>query len=204
MVRLEDRRRGGLLTQPSILTLTSNPTRTSPVKRGKWILENILGTPPPPPPPNVPQLGDGEVELLGSLRERMEQHRADPSCAVCHRKMDALGFGFENFDAIGKWREKDGQFAIDPSGELPGEQRFRSPAQLREILRTARKDEFVRCLAEKVLTYAIGRELKSYDRCTVDQIVDAVAEHDYRFSALVLAVAQSTPFRFRGLSGEEP
>ena len=171
-VSLPDRRRGGLLTQASILTLTSNPTRTSPVKRGKWILENILGAPPPPPPPGVVQLMEGEqAELLGSLRERMEQHRSNPSCAMCHKKMDALGFGFENYDAIGAWRERDGQFAIDASGELPGPEPFDGPAGLRRILQTSRRGEFLHCLAEKMLTYAVGRAVEPYDRYTVDQIV---------------------------------
>jgi mono/diheme cytochrome c family protein len=202
-VSLNDGRRGGLLTHASILTLTSNPTRTSPVKRGKWILDNILGAPPPPPPPGVQELKEGEeAELLGSLRERMEQHRADPSCAVCHRTMDALGFGFENFDAIGAWRDRDGAFEIDASGQLPGNQQFRGPQQLRSILRSQRKDQFVRCLSEKMLTYALGRGLQSYDRGAVDDIVDQVEQNDGRFSSLVLAVAASQPFRYRGSQGE--
>lgn len=202
-VSLPDRRRGGLLTQASILTLTSNPTRTSPVKRGKWILENILGAPPPPPPPGVLQLMEGEqAELLGSLRERMEQHRSNPSCAMCHKKMDALGFGFENFDAIGAWRERDGQFAIDASGELPGPEAFAGPAELRRILQTSRRGEFLHCLAEKTLTYAVGRAVETYDRYSVDQIVQRLEAEDYRFSALVLAVVESAPFLMRGFRGE--
>ena len=132
-VHLPDGRRGGVLTQASILTLTSNPTRTSPVKRGKWILDNILGAPPPPPPAGVPELVDGEqAELLGSLRERMEQHRENPTCAVCHRSMDPLGFGLENFDAIGAWRQTDGRFPIEAGGELPGSRHFRGPQELRD------------------------------------------------------------------------
>ncbi len=202
-VQLSDPRRGGLLTQASILTLTSNPTRTSPVKRGKWILENILGAPPPPPPPGVQQLSeDGQAELLGSLRERMEQHRSDPSCAVCHKKMDALGFGFENFDAVGAWRERDGQFPIDASGELPGGQYFAGPQDLRKVLMTSRRDEFLRCLSEKMLTYALGRGLESYDRCTIDEIVNRLETNDYRFSALLLAVVDSEAFLMRGFRGE--
>ena len=131
----------------------------------------------------------------------MEQHRADPNCAVCHKKMDALGFGFENFDPVGVWRDKDGRFDIDPAGTLPGNQNFQGPSELRKILRTERKDEFVRCLAEKMLTYALGRELKSYDRCAVDDIVTAMAENDYRFSSLMLAIVESDPFRKRGFKG---
>ncbi len=202
-VKITDSRRGGVLTHASILTLTSNPTRTSPVKRGKWILENILGTPPPPPPPGVEELmEEEETELLGTLRERMEQHREDPSCAVCHRKMDVLGFGFENFDGIGSWRDRDGRFEIDPSGKLPGDRVFRSPAELRVLLKDEQRDQFVRCIAEKMLTYAVGRGLESYDRCAVDEIVKAMESNEYRFSALVMAVVNSEPFRLRGFRGE--
>jgi hypothetical protein len=201
-VSLADSRRGGVLTQASILTLTSNPTRTSPVKRGKWILENMLGAPPPPPPPGVQELQEGETELLGSLRERMEQHRSDPSCAICHTKMDALGFGFENFDPVGAWRDQDGRFEIDASGSLPGNQTFRGPAELRKILREQRRDQFVRCVTEKLLTYALGRELQAYDRCAVDQLMETLAQDEYRFHTLVLAVVRSEPFCKRGFRGE--
>lgn len=195
-VRLQDDRRGGILTHASILTLTSNPTRTSPVKRGKWILENILGTPPPPPPPNVPELEEGD-ELLGSLRERMQQHRENPSCAVCHRKMDALGFGFENFDAIGAWRDQDGRYDIDPSGELPGGMTFTKPAELRRILMASSRD-FTSCLTRKLLTYALGRALSARDECLVDDIVRHVQQHEHRFSELVVAIVTSDAFRFTG------
>ncbi len=158
-------RRGGLLTQASILTVTSNPTRTSPVKRGKWVLEQILGTPPPPPPADVPELNDGKDSVLtGSLRQRLEQHRANASCATCHAKMDPLGFGLENFDPIGAWREKDGDYPIDSSGILPGGKTFQGPKALKAILKGKSK-EFTRCLAEKMLTYAIGRGLDDVDRC---------------------------------------
>ncbi len=202
-VKLTDARRGGVLTHASVLTLTSNPTRTSPVKRGKWILENLLGSPPPPPPPGVEELSEeGDAELLGSLRERMEQHRENPSCAVCHRKMDALGFGFENFDGIGSWRDQDGRFTIDASGELPGDLGFNGPQQLRQLLKTSQKPQFTRCLAEKMLTYALGRGLESYDRCAVDDIVENLQQNDYRFSALVLGIVNSEPFRLRGFRGE--
>ncbi len=200
-VRFDDERRGGMLTHASILTLTSNPTRTSPVKRGKWILENILGTPPPPPPPNVPELEEGD-ELLGSLRERMRQHRENPSCAVCHRKMDALGFGFENFDAIGAWRDKDGRYEIDPAGELPGGRRFEKTSELRDILKSNSR-EFTRCLTRKLLTYSLGRALSSRDQCEVDDIVNEVEKHDHRFSSLVVAIVTSDTFRFTGDKGAE-
>jgi hypothetical protein len=196
-VELKDKPRGGVLTQASILTLTSNPTRTSPVKRGKWILENILGTPPPPPPPDVPELKDDkQVVLSGSLRQRMEQHRTKPDCAVCHEKLDPLGFGFENFDGIGGWRTKDGTFAIDPSGVLPDGKSFKGPAELRAIL-LGRSQDFCRCLSEKMLTYALGRGLEYYDRCAVDDVAAAVAREQYRFSALVLAVVRSELFQYR-------
>jgi hypothetical protein len=193
-VELPGGQRGGVLTQASILTLTSNPTRTSPVKRGKWILENLLGTPPPPPPPDVPELKEGkEVVLTGSLRQRMEQHRAKAECAVCHDKLDPLGFGFENFDGIGGWRTRDGAFDIDPSGVLPDGKSFKGPAELRAILK-GRSSEFCRCLSEKMLTYGLGRGLEYYDKCAVDEIAAKVAKGQYRFSALVLAVVESDPF----------
>ncbi len=139
-VTLKDGRRGGVLTQASILTVTSNPTRTSPVKRGKFILESILGTPIPPPPADVPPLKEDPKSTDGlSLRQRMEQHRSNPSCAVCHQRMDPLGFGFENYDAIGAWRDRDGKAAIDPSGVLPDGKSFQGVADLKAILKGAIK-----------------------------------------------------------------
>jgi len=188
--------RRGLLTQASILTLTSNPTRTSPVKRGKWILENILGEPPPPPPANVPELKDNE-ELLGTLRERMEQHRTNEACAVCHTQMDTLGFGLENFDGIGAWRDRDGRFAIDSSGTMPGGRDFKDASQLMQILADQKRDAFCRCLTEKMLTYALGRGLVSYDRCAVRAILKRLAADNYRMSALVAGIVTSEPFMLR-------
>ncbi|MBX3436439.1 MAG: DUF1592 domain-containing protein [Planctomycetaceae bacterium] len=188
--------RRGLLTHASILLLTSNPTRTSPVKRGKWILENILGEPPPPPPPGVPELEESG-QLLGSLRERMEEHRRNESCAVCHRRMDALGFGLENFDAIGAWREQDGRFSIDPSGTLPGGVNFRSPNELVQILVEQKQAEFVRCLTRKLLVYALGRGLSSQDRCSLDTIEEQLAAGGFRFHALIDAIVTSDPFVLR-------
>lgn len=192
--------RRGLLTQASILTLTSNPTRTSPVKRGKWILENILGEPPPPPPPAVPELE--QQELLGTLRERMVQHRENPSCAVCHTQMDTLGFGLENFDGIGAWRDRDGRFDIDPSGSLPGGQSFQNASELMNVLSQQRREAFCRCITEKMLTYALGRGLVSYDRCAVKEILARVESNDYHFSALVTGIVLSDPFRHRELPGD--
>lgn len=190
-----DQRRGGLLTQASILTATSNPTRTSPVKRGKWVLEQILGTPPPPPPPNVPEL-EAQNELSGTLRQRLEQHRSNAACANCHRQMDALGFAFENFDAIGQFREKDADGAIDPSGSLPDGSTFQGPADLRAILRD-QKELVTRNLAEKLLTYALGRGLEYYDERAVRKVLAEVASSEYRFSSLIVAIVQSDPFRMR-------
>ncbi|MCY2963204.1 MAG: DUF1588 domain-containing protein, partial [Planctomycetota bacterium] len=189
----------------SILTVTSNPTRTSPVKRGKWILENIFNTPPPPPPPGVPELNEAkEVVLTGSLRQRMEQHRANPSCAVCHNQMDVLGFGLENYDAVGSWRDKDGEFAIDSSGTLPGGESFQTPAGLRLIFKSKQSD-FRRCLAEKLLTYALGRGLEYYDECAVNVLVHNVEANHDTFSALVLEIVNSDPFqKRRGKRGDEP
>jgi hypothetical protein len=196
-VALVGDQRGGLITQASILTVTSNPTRTSPVKRGKWILEQILGTPPPPPPANVPELNDAkEITAASTLRERMEQHRADPNCATCHSKMDPLGFGLENFDAIGAWRDREGKFAIDASGTLPSGQTFQRPKELKAILK-AKEPEFVRCLTEKMLTYALGRGLEYDDKCALDLIVDSLADEDYRFSQLILGIVKSDPFQKR-------
>jgi len=188
--------RRGILTHASILTLTSNPTRTSPVKRGKWILENILDEPPPPPPSDVPELEEG-AETLGSLREQMEQHRANPACAVCHRTMDAIGFGLENFDAIGVWRDRDGKEQINASGQLPGNKQFEGASELMAILAQEKKEAFARCLTEKILTYALGRGLVSFDRCVVNDAVSELERNDYRFSALVAAVVTSDAFTKR-------
>jgi hypothetical protein len=194
-VGLKGTGRSGVLTQGAILTLTSNPTRTSPVKRGKYVLENILGTPPPPPPPDVPELQ--EVKLTGTLRRRMEQHRENPSCASCHARMDPIGFGFENFDGIGAWREKDGESPVDPGGELVSGETFRNPSDLTAILAKQKREEFIRCLSEKMLTYALGRGLEFYDKCALDQITRGVARTGHRFSSLVLEIVRSVPFQQR-------
>jgi hypothetical protein len=197
LVKLTDANRGGVLTQASVLTVTSNPTRTSPVKRGKWVLEQILGTPPPPPPPGAGELRDDEqVALTGSLRQRMEQHRANPACAQCHARMDPLGFGLENFDAIGAWRDRDGSFEVDASGVLPDGSSFKRPGELKAILK-GRKDEFTHCFTEKMLTYALGRGLEYYDKCTVDEISAALAQDGYKFSTLIQRIVTSDPFQKR-------
>jgi mono/diheme cytochrome c family protein len=196
-VVLKSKERGGLLTQASVLTVTSNPTRTSPVKRGRWVLDNILGTPPPPPPPDVPPLkessGGGADQ---SLRVRMEIHRKNPGCASCHSRMDPIGFGLENFDAIGAWRAQDGKFPVDASGILPDGATFNGPSDLKRIV-LSRKEDFVRCVAEKMLTYALGRGLEYYDKCAVERICEGLKNSDYRFSALVVEIVESVPFRER-------
>jgi hypothetical protein len=187
--------RRGILTHGSVLTVTSNPTRTSPVKRGKWVLEQVLGAPPPPPPPEVPDLKEDEdVVLSGTLRQRMEQHRRDPNCATCHEGMDSLGFALENFDAVGAWREKDGAFPIDASGVFPGGAPFEDLAGMRAIL-ASRKDQFARCLTEKMLAFALGRGLEYADRCAVDEVTSALAKDGYRFSALAAAIARTSAFQ---------
>lgn len=188
--------RGGLITQASILAVTSNPTRTSPVKRGRWILEQILGTPPPAPPPNVPELKADDAELSGTLRQKMEQHRKDPACANCHAKMDPLGFGLENFDAVGSWRTIDGKDKIDSSGELPSGEKFSGPAELKVIL-MGRKKEFVQNLVEKMLIYSLGRGLDSNDQCAVEEISKAVEKDGYKFSRMVIEIVKSEPFQKR-------
>jgi hypothetical protein len=193
-VTLPKGERGGILTHASILTATSNPTRTSPVKRGKWILEQILGSPPPPAPPSVPTL-EGQ-QLKGNLRQRMEQHRADPACASCHSRMDAIGFAFEKFDAVGQIRQKDEGQPIDPSGKLPDGRSFAGAGELKKLL-LADKEKVVRNLSSKLLTFGLGRGLDYYDGPAVDKITEAALKADGRFSALVLGVVQSEPFRLR-------
>jgi hypothetical protein len=190
------KRGGGILSQASILTLSSYSTRTSPVLRGKWILDNLLNAPPPPPPPSVPALDDTKAGKSASLRQEMEEHRKSAVCASCHSSMDPLGFGLENFNAIGAWREEDGKFPVDASGTLPGGQQFRGPAELKSLLK-ADRDAFVNGLAEKLLVYALGRGLERYDRPALAAITAKVAAADYRFSELVLGIVNSVPFRMR-------
>jgi len=202
-VLLKGSGRAGVLTHASILTVTSNPNRTSPVKRGKWVLENLLAQPPPPPPPNVPPLSEGtEAAASASLRERMEKHRQDPLCASCHAQMDPIGFSLENYDGIGGWRDRDGTFPIDASGRLPGGEQFSGADGLRSLLASKRKEQFLRCLAEKMLTYALGRGLEYYDRCALETIVAQIEKQDCRFSALIEAVVNSVPFQRRRGEGD--
>jgi hypothetical protein len=201
-VRFDSRSpRGGILTQASTLALTANPTRTSPVIRGKWVLEQILGTPPPPPPPNVEELEESkEATESASLRERLEIHRAKPECATCHSKMDPIGFAFENFDAIGKWRDLDGNFPVDSSGELPDGRTFNGAKDLIAILKT--EETFIRTITEKMLTFALGRGLEYYDKCATDDITATLIAAEHRFSALVQAIVMSEPFQKVSLQNE--
>ena len=196
-VQLSDGKRGGLLGQGAILTATSYDNRTSPVTRGKWVLENLLGTPPPPPPPNVPFLKEQSAgDKILTMRERMEQHRANPVCASCHKLMDPLGFALENFDGIGKWRTAEGGTPIDPSGVLPDGTMFQGPAELRKALLTKREG-FVTTVTEKLLTYALGRGLEYYDAPAVRKITREAAPNEHRWSSLILGIVRSTPFQKR-------
>lgn len=195
-VELATEQRGGILSQASVLTVSSYPTRTSPVIRGKYVLQNILGTPPPPPPPDVPALDEESVGNTGSMRQQLEKHRSNATCASCHNRMDALGFGLENYDAIGRWRTMDGKFAVDASGTLPDGKSFSSPAELREVLKQE-LPEFARCLTEKMLTYALGRGLERYDRRTVEGIQRKLSASGYRFQTLLYEMVQSLPFQSR-------
>ena len=197
-VSLAGTHRGGIFTMASVLTVTSNPTRTSPVKRGKWVLEQLLGNPPPPPPPNVPSLDDSHrKELTGSFRQKLEQHRTDPKCAACHEKMDAFGFALENFDGIGQWRDRDETGApVDAAAHISKDRQIDGVEGIRHFLRE-RKADFARCLTEKMLIYALGRGLDYYDDPTVDRIQKELAAHDYKFSVLITQIVESTPFHLR-------
>ena len=193
-----DTPRRGLLGQGSILTVTSLPTRTSPVARGKWVLENILGTPPPNPPANVPPLKvDSKVDLAAmSLRKRMESHRSNPACAPCHKIMDPIGFSLENFDATGKWRTRDGGNTIDASGELVDGSKVSGPDSLRDGLMNY-SNQFVRTMTERLLTYSMGRGAQYRDMPVVRSIVRKAAVDNYRFSSLILGVVESPQFQMR-------
>jgi hypothetical protein len=196
LVQLTDPNRGGVVTQGSVLTVSSYSTRTSPVLRGKWVLDNLLNAPPPEPPPNVPLIDETAIGASATQRQQLEAHRANPTCASCHRRMDPLGFGLENFDAVGKWRTQDGSFPVDASGALPDGRSFSGPAELTAILASER-EAFAKALTSKMLTYALGRGLEPYDRRTVRMIARKLPDHDYRFSGLVLEIVNSLPFQMR-------
>jgi mono/diheme cytochrome c family protein len=195
-VDLSGTERGGVITQGSVLTVSSYATRTSVVLRGKWVLENILNAPPPDPPAGVPRLDEATVGASASLRQQMEAHRTNPTCASCHVRMDPIGFGLENYDGIGAWRTQDGRFPIDPSGAFPDGRSFHGPEELKGILKQDR-DAFATGFTEKLLTYALGRGLERYDKKTVQAIAQKLPRRDYRFSALVLEIVSSLPFQMR-------
>jgi hypothetical protein len=189
-----DAKRHGLLGHGSLLTITSYPNRTAPTIRGKFLLENILGTPPPPPPPDVPQLEESSARRPRSVRERLEQHRSNPVCASCHRNMDPLGLALEHFDALGRYRTLDGGAPIDASGVMPDGSKLDGPTSLREAL-VARREQFIETVTEKLLTYALGRGVEYYDRPAIRQIVRTAAANGHRWSDLVRGIAESLPFR---------
>jgi hypothetical protein len=195
-VDLTTDQRRGILTQASVLTVSSYPTRTSPVIRGKYVLQNILGAPPPPPPPDVPVLDEAAVGSKGSLRQQLEKHRSSAMCASCHNRMDVLGFGLENYDAIGRWRTMDGKFPVDVSGTFPNGKSFSTPAEMTTLLK-GDLPEFTRCLTEKMLTYSLGRGLERYDRKTVEEISRKLEASGYQFQTLIFEIVRSLPFQSR-------
>jgi hypothetical protein len=198
-VAVSDPNRRGLLGQASILTVTSYPNRTAPTIRGKWVLEQLLGTPPPPPPPNVPSLNEGASAKAMTMRQRMEQHRANPACAACHGIMDPVGFALENFDGLGRWRDSAGRGTgpIDSSGVLPDGTKFEGPAGLRDVL-LSKRHLFVETFTERLLTYALGRGVEEYDRPVIRKIVREAAANDQRWSSVILGIIKSAPFQMRG------
>jgi hypothetical protein len=195
-VELTTDQRSGVLTQGSVLTVSSYPTRTSVVLRGKYLLDNVLNAPPPPPPPDVPNLDETTVGVARSLRTQMEQHRNNSACASCHTKMDPLGFSLENYDAIGKWRTDDGKFPIDASGSFPNGKSFSGPAEMKALLKDSMAD-FTSSLAEKLLTYSLGRGVESFDRPTIRDLVQKTTADGYRLQTLVLGIVESAPFQQR-------
>lgn len=204
-VEFADKRRGGVLTMGKVLTGTSQPVRTSPVHRGKWVLETILGTPPPPPPPDVDNVLKEEKEEASknlTVPQRLAKHRSNPACASCHQMIDPLGMAFENFDPVGQWRDKDQGQPVDARGALVDGKKFNGIGELKAGL-LSRKEDFVRCFTEQMLAYALGRKLELYDAATVKQITNAVVQDDGKFSRVVVEVAKSYPFRNARVKGME-
>ena len=190
--------RGGLLTQGTFLIVSSNPTRTSPVKRGLYVLENLLGTPPPPAPPDVPALAAAAKQGTNpTMREMMEIHRKDPDCRGCHARMDPIGLGLENFDALGRFRKTEAGKPIDTAGELVTGEKFADVAALKAILAEKRRPDFYRTLSEKLLTYAIGRGVEYYDSTTIEQLTAHMAKNDGKLIELIHAITNSAPFQLR-------
>jgi hypothetical protein len=200
-ITLTDPNRHGLLGKAAVLTVTSYPNRTAPTIRGKWVLQQVLGTPPPPPPPNVPSLKDDVTTKNLTMRQRMELHRSNPTCAACHRMMDPLGFALENFDGLGQWRNTVGYGTekIDSSGALPDGTTFDGPAGLRDVLMT-KKGMFVETFTEQFLTYALGRGVEQYDHPVLRKITREAASDNYRWSSIILGIVNSTPFQMRRVS----
>jgi hypothetical protein len=204
-VAVTDPKRQGLLGHASLMAVTSYPNRTAPTIRGKWVLEQLFGSPPPPPPPNVPALKEeaASVRVL-TMRERMEEHRASPQCAVCHRIMDPIGFALENFDGLGKWRDtygEGGEGPIDSSGVLPDGTAFDGPVGLRDILLSTKRDVFVENFTERLLTYALGRGVEEYDRPVIRKIVREASPDDHRWSSIILGIIKSKPFQMTQARG---
>jgi hypothetical protein len=200
-VKLTDANRGGILGMPGILATTSFPNRTSPVRRGVWVLEQVLGERVPPAPPNVPALEKQDAKAVANLtlRQRTELHRTDAVCANCHKILDPIGFGLENFDAIGRWRDRDDTGgAIDAVGELPGGKHFASPKELKVII-AARSNELARNLTEKLLAYALCRQLEGYDEIVVDRLMETIAKDGYRMQTLIYEIVSSYPFLNRSI-----
>jgi hypothetical protein len=194
-ISVTDPKRYGLLGQASIMAVTAYPNRTAPTIRGKWVLEQLLGTPPPPPPPNVPALKIDENQKVLTMRQRMEEHRVSPQCAVCHRIMDPIGFALDNFDGLGKWRDNEGEEVIDPSGVLPDGTPFDGPVGLRDVLLSKKRDVFVENFTERLLTYALGRGTEEYDQPVVRKIAREAAANNHRWSAIILSIVKSKPFQ---------
>jgi hypothetical protein len=201
-VELTGDQRSGVFTQASVLTVSAYPTRTSVVLRGKYLLENLLNAPPPPPPADVPQINEEAVGTSLSLRQQMEKHRTDAVCASCHARMDPLGFGLESYDAIGRWRTQDGKFPVDPSGQFPNGKSFATAAEMKTLLKD-NLPEFARCLAEKLLTYSLGRGVESADRRTIQDIVRQAEAKQYQFQSFVQAIVNSAPFQQRRAPARE-
>ena len=198
---IADDKRRGLLGQASILTVTSYPNRTAPTIRGKWVLEQLLGTTPPPPPPDVPSLVDDANTQAMTMRQRMELHRTNAVCASCHQMMDPLGFALENFDGLGRWRDVNGAdgTAIDSSGTLPDGTPFQGPSGLRQVL-MSKQEIFLDTFTERLLTYGLGRGVEYYDMPAIRKITSDAAENDYRWSSIITGIVHSMPFQMRKVS----
>jgi hypothetical protein len=196
LLAVDDARRGGVITLGAVLTSASYPRRTSPVLRGRWVLEELLGDQVPPPPPDVPALEEGQTGDSLSLRQRLEIHRKNPQCAACHNRMDPIGFGLENFDGLGRWRNTIDDVPIDASGKLPSGEAFRGPQQLKEVL-LRRSGQFEQHLVKKMLGFALGRELNKFDQCVIEDCLKKLNSNDHRSRAIIETIVTSYPFQHR-------